>query len=48
VIKGLIPAWSFITKQIDNAKNGREAWKALHSHYEGKSFMNRQIDNPTM
>ena len=47
VIKGLIledPAWSFITKQIHNVKNRTEAWKVLCSHYEGKSFMNRQID----
>jgi hypothetical protein len=45
IIKQLIlegPAWSYVTDVIDRARNGRAAWLALRSHYEGESFLNKQ------
>jgi hypothetical protein len=45
VIKQLIlegPAWSYITDNINRTKDGRAAWLALRSHYEGESFLNKQ------
>jgi hypothetical protein len=36
------PAWSYITNVLDRTKNGRGAWLALHAHYEGESFLNKQ------
>jgi hypothetical protein len=45
IIKQLIlegPAWAYITKDIDNVKNGRAAWLTLRAHYEGESFLTKQ------
>ena len=48
VIKQLVlegPAWSYITADIDRAKDGRGAWLALRGHYEGESFLNKQKED---
>jgi hypothetical protein len=45
IVKQLIlegPAWAYITSIIDHSKNGRAAWLALRTHYEGDSFLNKQ------
>jgi len=45
VIKHLIlerPAWAYITDGINRSKDGRAAWIALCSHYEGESFLHKQ------
>jgi hypothetical protein len=39
------PAWSYITSDVDRAKNGRAAWMALRAHYEGESFLNKQKED---
>jgi hypothetical protein len=45
IIKHLIlegPAWAYITDAVNRSKDGRTAWLALRSHYEGISFLTKQ------
>jgi hypothetical protein len=36
------PAWLYITENLNQTKDGRGTWLALHAHYEGESFLNKQ------